>query len=471
MFIKKIILLFFLLFLCLHSLFAQISIKNQSEYTNWYEYNKRTWENWTDVAYQKNALQLGARYEINAPPDPFVFPHDSLLQQYELTMLYADYSYKRLNFRAGNFYSMYGRGLILRTFEDRFLRVDNNILGGKMEYNSDKLNIKALTGKMRDKYNRRQDLLYGIDAEVFPIYNMLLGISHLAQKDEKNPQDQISAARFNFFGAWGDFYVEMAKPEWHNQLSTYCAFSTAFSNFTLTSEYKDYNKLAFKNAYGSEYNAPPALTREHTFTLLNRYPHALNLDDEKGYQIEVTWFPKSTWDVILNYSKTVSHSKQRIFEEYYTETHNYFLNNKFESRMAFAWNFDFTTNSENMTTIIDEQFDFSHRDLLHFSYQHQHTKNRFDKSEFDTELFLLEYSRSPYGSLALVGEYTNKFKLINVEMKRHMWLYGQMTLNFWKNQQLAILYGSRQAGFVCVGGICRYEPEFRGLEFKLINRF
>jgi len=172
----------------------------------------------------------------------------------------------------------------------------------------------------------------------------------------------------------------------------------------------------------------------------------------------------------LNYSLTRSHSDARLFEEIYAETHNLWLSDRLETRLAAAWNFDFTTNTENITTIVDPQVTLSARDLFHLSWQHQHTRNCFDLSEYDTELLQLEYSRSPYGSLALVGEYTNQYQLINVDLERHLWLYGQITVNFGKNQELMLLYGSRQAGFVCVGGICRYEPEFRGVEIKMVNR-
>ncbi len=156
---------------------------------------------------------------------------------------------------------------------------------------------------------------------------------------------------------------------------------------------------------------------------------------------------------------------------FYLETHNTFFADKLETRLASGWNFDFTTNTENITTVVDPQITVGERDLIHLSLQHQHTKNRFDLSEYDTELFQIEYSRSPYGSIALVGKVTNKHKLNNVDMDRHTWLYGQLRLNFWRNQEVLILYGSRQAGFVCVGGICRYEPEFKGFEVRLVNRF
>ncbi|MBN1481534.1 hypothetical protein EH223_04150 [candidate division KSB1 bacterium] len=453
------------------NLHAQLSFKNHLEWTDWHDYDRRIWENWTDVAYQWHGAQLGGRYEINYPPDPFIYPQDSLLKQFDLTFLYAEYDTKNWNLRAGNFYSMFGRGLVLRTYEDRNLRVDNNILGGKVEYHDDIFYVKALAGQMRDRYNRRGDTVYGGDIEVNPVSFLQLGANYLYQTNPEGYSSSIGAARMNWLWSWGDLYAEFARPEGTNRYSSYMGFTGAAGDFTFTVEYKNYNHLAFKNKYGTEYSAPPALTREHTFSLLNRHPHALNLDDEQGYQLEVTWFSTTTWDVIANHSKTLSHKKQRLFEEYYLESHNVFFDNKLETRLAGAWTFDFTTNTENITSIIDPQVVLSKRDLIHLSWQHQHTKNLLDLSEYDTELLLIEYSRSPYGSLALVGEYTNQFKLNNIKMERHTWLYGQLTLNFFNNQELHILYGSRQAGFVCVGGICRYEPEFRGVEIRLVNRF
>jgi hypothetical protein len=235
-------------------------------------------------------------------------------------------------------------------------------------------------------------------------------------------------------------------------------------------EYKDYHNLSFKNSRNTEYNAAPSLTREHAFSLLNRHPHALNQNDEKGYQIELMYLPNDYWEFVINHSQTFNHNKLRIFEEYYGEIHRYF-GDAADGRFAAAWNFDFTTSTENITPIADISYNLTHSDQIHVSFQHQHTTNTIDKSEYDTELLLLEYSRSPNVSLAVTGEYTNKYKLRNIKMDQHYWLHGIVTFSFWRNQQLSVLYGSRQAGFVCVGGICRYEPEFEGLEIKLINRF
>ena len=449
---------------------GQFSGKNQLEFTDWQDYHRQILENWTDVTYQRDLLQFGLRYEINHPPDPFIFPQDSLLPEYQLTFGYTEINYRQLTARVGDFYTMFGRGLVLRTYEDRNLRVDNNIEGIKLDFAGHAFQLQTIAGKIRDKYNRRKDTVYGVDGEVRLRDNLQMGGSYLIQNEPGNQSSQIWATRIKLIQKWGDFYTEAARPEWANKFSYYLAFSTAFSKFGLTAEYKDYQHLSFRNYHGSEYNAAPALTREHAYSLLNRHPHALNMNDEKGYQIELNYVPVDVWEFLFNHSFTASRTTQRrIYEEYYLEAHHY-LNEKLEGRLAAAWNFDFTTNTDNLTPIVDLLFNLTSRQQIHLNYQHQHTINKFDQSEYDTEFLLIEYSRSPWFTLALVGEYTNKYQLRNVQLDQHVWLYVNLNLNFWNNQHLSILYGSRQEGFVCVGGICRYEPEFKGIEIKLTNR-
>ena len=460
----------FILFILTTQVFGQLVIKNQTEFTHWEKYNRNIWENWTDLSYQKKFFQSGMRYEINHPPDPFIFPIGSLLKEYELTFAYVGFEYKNLSALIGNYYAMFGRGLILRTYEERNLRVDNNILGAKLILEDSFYKIQTIAGKMRDKYNRRRDWIYGIDGEINPAQNIQIGSSLISQYEANTKITAIGAVRFSKTDGWYDLYSEIAKSSWSKKLSYYLASNISYSDFVLTMEYKNYNQLSFKNYYRSEYNAAPSLTKEHSYTLLNRHPHALNMNDETGYQVELTYTPTEDWQFVFNHSRTFTHTNKKIFEEYFGEIHHYF-NDSFEGRFAADWNYDFSTNTDNITPIFDLLYNISSRDQLHLSYQHQHSINQFDKSEYDNELFIIEYSKSPYFSAALIGEFTNKYQLINIQMARHFWFYGQIAINYWTNHQISLLYGTRQAGFVCVGGICRYEPEFAGLEIQIINRF
>ncbi|MHB2150379.1 DUF6029 family protein [Calditrichota bacterium LG25] len=461
-----------LLFLCVQALLAQISVRNQLEFTHWQSRDLDILENWTDVTYQRDWLQIGGRFEINEPPDPTIFPQDTLLKRHELTFAYARIRHRFLDVTVGNYYAMFGRGLTLRTYEDRNLRVDNNLLGAKVALHFKKLKFQALSGRMRDKYNRRKEWLSGADVELKASRSFKIGTSYLYQHNPQYFKDQkgMWSARTNFTHDLFDLYTEVVKPQWSPAFSYYVAVSTYGDKWNALLELKDYNRLSFQNAYLMEYNAAPSLTREHAFSLLNRHPHFLNQNDERGYQLEVNYNPSMEMQFVFNHSQTFTHDRRRIFQEYYLEMTHYWKEN-FEYHALVDWNFDFSTNTENITAIFDAIYNLTRRDQLHISIQHQHTKNKLDLSEYDNELALIEYSRSPWVSFALVGEYTNKYQIRNVQMDRHQWLYGQVSFNFWKNQRLSVLYGTRREGFICVGGICRYEPEFEGLEIKLTNRF
>ncbi len=451
---------------------AQITFRNQLEFTHWQSRDLDIIESWTDVTYQRDWLQIGGRFEINEPPDPTIFPQDTLLKHYELTYVYARIRHRYLDVTIGNFYAMLGRGLTLRTYEDRNLRVDNNLLGGRAILNFKKIKFQALAGKMRDKYNRRKEWLSAVDVEIKATRALKVGASYLYQHNPQYFKDQkaLFASRLNFSHQLFDVYAEVAKPGWFNNPSYYLALSTYGEKWNALLELKDYNHLSFQNAYLTEYNAAPSLTREQPYSMLNRHPHFLNQNDETGYQIELNFTPIPELQFIGNHAQTFTHDKRRIFQEYYLEMIHYWGEN-LEYHLVFDWNFDFSTNTENITPIVDATYTLTSRDQLHFSLQHQHTKNKFDLSEFDNELLLIEYSRSPWVSFGLVAEYTNKYKIRNVQLDRHKWLYGQLSFNFWKNQRLSVLYGTRREGFICVGGICRYEPEFEGIEIKLTNRF
>lgn len=458
-------------------LLSQISIRNHLEYTRWQDYDRNKldgpdiFENWTDITYQSKFYQVGLRYEINNPPDPYIYERPGQLKKNELTYRYAEFNYHNLRLTLGNYYAMFGRGLTLRTYEDRSLRVDNNIDGVKVQYDISGFKAQFLSGKIRNSYNRRENNLIGFDYEVTPWRSFLYGFSFLAQNDAGDEIGRLISNRINIGRDFWDFYGEIVHPDNLSRIpSYYLALNGYYSRFTLTVEYKYYRDLLFRNSGGAEYNAGPSGSREHAFTMLNRHPHALNMNNEKGYQVELIYSPADTWELLLNHSFTRSHRDTRIFEEYYAEVHNYF-NENLEWRGAFAWNYDLTTRTENITPLIDVSYNLSRKDQLHVNFQHQHTTNPINKSEYDSDLILIEYSRSPFVTLALVGEWTNQNQLRNITMDKNYWIYGNVTFNFWRNQQLSVLYGSRQEGFVCVGGVCRYEPEFEGLEIKLTNRF
>ena len=56
------------------------------------------------------------------------------------------------------------------------------------------------------------------------------------------------------------------------------------------------------------------------------------------------------------------------------------------------------------------------------------------------------------------------------EVKRDFWGFVMFGYKVSQHTDLSLLVGSRQAGNICVGGVCRYEPEFEGVELKILTR-
>ena len=48
---------------------------------------------------------------------------------------------------------------------------------------------------------------------------------------------------------------------------------------------------------------------------------------------------------------------------------------------------------------------------------------------------------------------------------------GLVTYTISRGGNLNLWAGKRQAGFICSGGVCKYEPEFEGVEFFGVFRY
>ncbi len=459
--------------------YSQLSVSNQLDYSYWNTDGQNIFENWTDISYQYKHYSFNARIEIYKPPDEKVYTkYTHLVKEEQLSYYNAEAYFGNFTFTLGNYYAIFGRGLALRTYEDRNLRIDNNIQGLKANYYSDLFEITVLGGLMRqDQTNRRKDRIYGLDGELSLLDDLKIGGSFLRNHLYDEYTD-LAASRLNYIYDDSDFYGEMANKNFNDRISGYVSLSYASDIFTLLAEYKEYNKLVFHNDFGTEYNAPPALTREHAYTMLNRHPHQLNTNDERGVQFEGSFDALDDISLLMNYSFTETHNQQRIFEEYFFKTHfDYSENLRVESLIG--WNYEII-GTENITPIFMVEYNWNDVNEIHFEFQHQHTKivkegDIYINSEYDDDMVILEYTRSPWYSLSLVGEFTNKtgldFFIDRGENDKDYWVYGQITLSIFESQQISLLYGSRQAGFVCAGGVCREEPEFEGLEIKLFSRF
>lgn len=120
--------------------------------------------NYIRLDYNYGKFSAGLQYEAYLP---------SALQGYsdrfndnKIATYYVNYKGEQLDITAGNFYEQFGSGLILRSWEDRQIGINNSIRGVRVAYTpNDFTTIKGLIGKQRLGFETTAGTVGGVDVE------------------------------------------------------------------------------------------------------------------------------------------------------------------------------------------------------------------------------------------------------------------------------------------------------------------
>ncbi|NNC82089.1 MAG: hypothetical protein HKN79_00790 [Flavobacteriales bacterium] len=118
--------------------------------------------------YTNGGFSAGLRYESYLDPllgYPVEFDGSGVGYRY------IGWQKEGLQVTAGNFYEQFGSGILLRTFEERFLGLDNAFDGVRIAYEPvEGINLKGLVGKQRFRFDdgliNSDGVVRGFDAEV-----------------------------------------------------------------------------------------------------------------------------------------------------------------------------------------------------------------------------------------------------------------------------------------------------------------
>jgi len=455
------------------SLFAQdfkFTASNQLEYDLNSGDNKDIFHDWFDFAGTYDLYQAGIRYEAHQPDD-----YGNTFQ--EFSYRYFQVTTKAFQLIAGNYYAMFGRGLILRSYENRDLRFDNNLDGIKGSLNSVRFDLTVLAGSPRSGYLRINDPLQGADGKMVVSKWLTLGGSFLRTDITDFGLVRLFGGNASFVFPHLDLYAEYARkdnPSGENIEKdgdgVYLSSSFYQTGFGLTFEYKDYKRLDFTNGT-LVYNNPPALTKEHAYTLLNRHAYVLNLYDEKGIQAQAVWTPKEKLSLLANYSYTTDHKNRMIFSEIYEEAEYDYKNiATLKGGFSYLKNRQETGLPSYLAPVFDLTYYLSEKNSLAFSFEHLWTSKYDGNLTYYEQIISLGFAHSPNYSLTLTDERTTEWKTRAWSGKKN-WLILSLDLALGENHNLTLSLGSRRAGKVCSGGICTDRPALDGGEIKLLSRF
>lgn len=484
-----------------------LGISNQMKYS--YDVDKKSeiFEDWFNLDYRRGIFSSGIRLDIFQPndPNPAIYRGKRRFADVAFKYIKVDLgnSDAALDITAGNYYGLFGRGLILKSYEDRNVRVDNNLLGVKINASYSDLYLTALSGMAENSEAVRKDILHAVDLEYRGLSFFRFGGSFAANRpeDENSAVTQFASVRVQPSLSFIDFYAEYGIKQNSDLKNLVFGDSSAIvgrglygnaniylENFSLLGEYKYYDNFAFESADGTVmYNTPPAVRKEYSYILLNRHPSPLNQRNEKGFQIEANYTVNDETYFNASYSETRTLSAnsyvqkiQQVLYDIQPQSERVQLkeaffqaNKNFGKQLsaiaALGYNEELSSNTKNITPILEFKYYFDQVNTLRLILEHQQTANRTTSEQYYDDVLTIEYLRSPKLTLSLVAEMQTKEPQEERKVRK-LWSFFQVGYKFGEHTAASILFGSRQAGNICIGGVCRYEPEFSGVEMKLITR-
>jgi hypothetical protein len=477
-----------------------LGISNHLEYGYDIDLEQITLENWLNLDYRKGVFVGGLRLDIFQPNDP----NPAISRGKER---YADIAFKYveldlgdaeegMKITAGNYYSLFGRGMILKSYENRNIRIDNNLLGAKVEGYYAGFRLIALSGMAENANAERKDILQAVDLEFRGLRFLKLGGSFASNKPEEGvARTRMASVRiqpgiwnFDLYGEYGVKYNDDTKKIFMRDTSIvgfayYTGANFYYGPFSIVGEYKHYDNFVFESEDKTiVYNTPPAVRKEYTYTLLNRHPSPLNQASERGFQVEGNYnlsdetFFSAAYGVTKSlgsdsYYQRINNfnipSRIQLKEVFLQATHSW--SDNFKTIGVFGYNEELDANTKNITPILESQYYLDDINTLRLIIEHQHTTDRSTTEQYYTDIVLLEYLRSPKLSIAVVSEMQTK-ENESGKIVRKFWNFIQFGYKLWNHTDISLLIGSRQAGNICIGGVCRYEPDFRGVEVKMFTR-
>ena len=421
-------------------------------------------------------------------------------------MIYAQWQDKSYSVTLGNLYDQFGNGIIFRSFEDRQLGLNNSLLGLRATWNlGSYLSLKALYGRPRLYTNYQTCWAGGADlslslGDMFGFnkgslflegsyVNRYEKMSAIASKNLLN----LYSARINFDVAGVTFrseYVGKGKDFIEGDKSgkaIYGEVGYAKSGFSFTAMGRMLDKMNTPLTMdgigtGNTLNYLPALTRQYTYMLANLNPYQINAEGEIGGQADFYYSYRSKtnryryWNFHLNYStyytlhsgQSKSGARERLWQDINFDVERQW-SKKLKTTFLFSmqeWNpyhgYHHRTYVSNIF-VADVQYKFDRKKSLRVEAQYLLSAEH----EGDWVAGLVEFNMAPKWSFFVSDMYNNGRGEIGTK-KNYYSIGGSYTI---KRTRIQLSYGRNRAGYICSGGVCRYSPEYNGINIAVTSSF
>lgn len=277
----------------------------------------------------KGAFSAGVRIESYLPPvQGFDIRYGN--QPVGIPFRYARYAKDGLDITVGNFYEQFGNGLILRSYEERSLGIDNAFDGVRVNYSPYRgIYLKGLIGNQRYYWEKSDGYARALDGEVqfnelIPKFEasklrVALGGSAVSKYQDgsgstldlpENVAAFAGRAQLNYggFGLSGEYAYKINDPSLDNNFiyrdgqGVFLSATYSRKGFGINVAAKSIDNMSFRSDRNAKLNDVfinylPAITKQHTYNLAaTLYPYATQPNGEIGAQTEIIYkIKKDTW--------------------------------------------------------------------------------------------------------------------------------------------------------------------------------
>lgn len=452
----------------------------------------------------------GVEAEFDHPRRPVFETNELNIEGDELVQRYVRYRDDIFDLRAGNYDKTLGKGLTLRSYEDRDFDVYQRLDGGVADaYVSvggrDWFDVTALWGRNKhdDEKQDNYDRVGGGQLTITPVdFFYLTGSAVRAEVENEETQDHQMEENTLYAGGLGggwqyfDLYGAYATRDGYDALfqeekegkGFYGIITGYLPRSSVSFQYKSYEDLAYR------YNNPPPVSVDENMITGPDSPSR----GEWGYYVQASANPVN--DVRVRGGYSYADDKVGENDVKAEELEQYFANVRYD----LPWPVVVEGQYEHLgkLEILGEDVfgDIKRTPSLTMSWtpwdDHSFSTKfeREEKTDYTAGGRVFVYNRADVGYtysswLGLTVSYEDTDQKaqelidpgdplggIPAEYRyKNNWVWGEVRLSWYhkvfQNHVLTLGYGSRRGGLVCSSGVCKIEAPFTGVKVALESSF
>lgn len=415
--------------------------------------------NYLKLDYVRGRFSAGLQAEYY--PNPLL-GYDLSLKGVGLPGKYMAWTDETFGITVGDFYDQFGTGIIFRSWEDRDLGWNNSLGGGRVSFRSGDgvFSAKALGGFARKGLWYGSNALSGAEASL-QLGGLQLGGSTVVRFGEGAPSWAWSAVSAFERGGFS------ARAEWvGKQGGNAQTLELSFAKERFSSALTLRRLQNMLDPAGLNYL--PSLCLEQSYALASLNPYTTFAAGELGGSIDLFYRLKTSWKFHLNgsyiFALPSALKRHDVLRMTYRD-----LNAKVEKRWGRQWETVAFVSIQEQSPSHGERKATDAQNAFVLDVVYKTGKKLSVRTQLQY-LYSQELTRDWMAASAGISS-TSGWSFHVQDMYNH----GSSKVHYYEVGagwtrgafKADLAFGHQRAGLVCSGGVCRWQPEYRGCILRL----